>query len=412
MKILLICADFGIPIFGNKGSSVHVRELAGAFNRCGHQVTIAAPVGSSSADVPSPMSDVEFMQIPLSKRSRQAAKLVRSYMDAVGVDNSIGSDVRKFLYDQELEQTLLERFGSAPPDLVYVRASPFSVAGLRLSEVLKRPLFAELNAPIAQEHSRYRSTSFGELALAAEQKLVSVADAVFCVSEELGQYVKSLGKDPERIHVLPNGVNPFFFEDHGIEGGRTGEGEWGDGPVLGFVGTMRPWHGMDLMPMLLKKLRPRFPGLKLVIVGESPLQQELYAKLAQYGLEGCAVFTGARPYGDIPALIMQFDIALAPYSIPDHSFYFSPMKIFEYMACGVPVVAARIGQIEDIIVDGENGLLYTPEQLDELADKCTKLIENPSYAHALGVKAQQFIRDTHTWDHNAERIISIFRSLC
>ena len=182
--------------------------------------------------------------------------------------------------------------------------------------------------------------------------------------------------------------------------------------MLGFVGTMRPWHGMDLMPLLLKELRPRFPGLKLVIVGESPLQQELYAKLAQYGLEECAVFTGAKPYGDIPALIRRFDIALAPYSMPDHSFYFSPMKIFEYMACAVPVVAARIGQIEDIIDDGENGLLYTPEELDELADKCTRLLENPSYAHALGVKAQQFIRETYTWDHNAERILSVFRSLC
>jgi glycosyltransferase involved in cell wall biosynthesis len=231
MRILFICADFGIPILGNKGSSVHVRELAGAFNRCGHQVTIAAPEGTSAADGPSPMSDVEFMQIPLSKKNRQAAKLVRNYTNAVGVDNSIGSDVRKFLYDQELEQMLLDRFGSAPPDLVYVRASPFSVAGLRLSEVLKRPLFVEMNAPIAQEQSTYRSTSFLELALAAELKLVSEADAVFCVSGELGQYVKSLGVDSGRIHVLPNGVNPFFFENHGVAERVTGESDWGSGPV-------------------------------------------------------------------------------------------------------------------------------------------------------------------------------------
>jgi glycosyltransferase involved in cell wall biosynthesis len=412
MKVLFVCADFGIPILGGKGSSVHVRELAAAFNRCGHQITIVAPVGSPDAESMPSMNHVDFMHIPLNKKSKQAAKLVKNYTHELGVDNTIGSDVRKFLYDQELEQTLLDRFGDAPPDLIYVRASPFSMAGTRLSEVLNRPLIVEMNAPIADEQARYRSTSFAELALAAERKLIGRADAVCCVSEELGQYVESLGIDPRRVHVLPNGVSPFFFDHDRAEANAMDARQWGDGPVLGFVGTMRPWHGMDLMPLLLKKLRPRYPGLKLVIVGTSPLQEDLYAKLAQQGLEECVIFVGARPYREIPALIRGFDIALAPYSIPDHSFYFSPMKVFEYMACGVPVIAARIGQIKDIVVEGENGLLYTPERLEELAGKCIRLLENPSFAHSLGIKAKQFIRENHTWDHNAERIISIFRSLC
>ena len=76
-------------------------------------------------------------------------------------------------------------------------------------------------------------------------------------------------------------------------------------------------------------------------------------------------FTGAVPHEEIPAWLGHFDVALAPYRPTEHAFYFSPLKLFEYMACGVPTVAARLGQIEEVVRHGETGLLYTPGQLDE-----------------------------------------------
>ncbi|MEN8207502.1 MAG: hypothetical protein ABFS24_16085, partial [Pseudomonadota bacterium] len=90
MKILFICADFGIPVFGSKGASVHVRELAAAFSRCGHQVTIAGPVGSSTAGDTATIGNIEFMQIPLSHESKSCSKLVKNYVKAIGVENTIG----------------------------------------------------------------------------------------------------------------------------------------------------------------------------------------------------------------------------------------------------------------------------------------------------------------------------------
>jgi glycosyltransferase involved in cell wall biosynthesis len=104
-------------------------------------------------------------------------------------------------------------------------------------------------------------------------------------------------------------------------------------------------------------------------------------------------------------------VALAPYSRPDHDFYFSPLKLFEYMACGVPVVAAALGQIEEIVRDGETGLLYPPGEQDALLAACDRLLTDPDLRRRLGWVAAKEIHNHYTWDHNAERVVELARHL-
>jgi glycosyltransferase involved in cell wall biosynthesis len=122
-------------------------------------------------------------------------------------------------------------------------------------------------------------------------------------------------------------------------------------------------------------------------------------------------FAGAVPHEEIPEWIGRFDVALAPYSRPEHPFYFSPLKLFEYMACGVPTVAARLGQIEEIVRHGETGLLYPPGELDELAAACDGLLSDLALRKRLGQAATEEVHRCYTWDHNAERIVKLVQSL-
>jgi glycosyltransferase involved in cell wall biosynthesis len=148
-----------------------------------------------------------------------------------------------------------------------------------------------------------------------------------------------------------------------------------------------------------------------VIVGDGPLRAELERSLQERRLKGSAVFTGALPHDEIAGLIRQFDLALAPYPELNHAFYFSPLKIFEYMACGVPVVAARVGQIVEVVKDGVTGLLYPPGDLETLTAACERLLGDSGLRRRLGQAAAEVIVGQYTWDHHAAHLTELARSI-
>ena len=149
----------------------------------------------------------------------------------------------------------------------------------------------------------------------------------------------------------------------------------------------------------------------MIIAGDGQLRGDLEREFKKRGLTKQVRFTGALAHEEIPAVIRQFDIALAPYPRHNHDFYFSPLKLFECMACGVPVVAANLGQISEVVTDGKTGLLYPPGNLDGLVGQCEKLLANPGSRAAIGNAAAKLVRQEFTWDHNATRVAKLARKL-
>jgi glycosyltransferase involved in cell wall biosynthesis len=411
VKILYLCPDLGIPVLGRKGASVHVRELVAAFGRTGHSVVLAAPLLNKSPWEKPAELEAQLLHAPPAPDVVSAFYGLKAFNERLGIVDSLPGELRRILYDQDFAAQLKRRFENHAPDFIYERASLYSTAGVLLARELERPLIMELNSPLSVEQATYRATGFGDLAARAERWTLARADAVLAVSTPLRDYAISLGAEPDRVHVIPNGVDPELF--------KPGEPElevrrrWGldDDPVLGFVGGLRPWHGVEALPALLDRLVSRYPGLRLVIVGDGPLRGELEHELRERGLARSAVLTGSLPHEEVAALIHQFDVALAPYSRPDHDFYFSPLKLFEYMACGVPVVAAALGQIEEVVRDGETGLLYPPGQQDALLAACERLLSDPDLRQRLGRMAAKEIHNHYTWDRNSERVIELARHL-
>lgn len=412
MRILYVCADFGIPILGRKGAAVHVRELVGAFSRAGHSVIVAAPV-----EMKSPWEKPATLQAPLLRikpgpESATVVAEIDAFTQALGVSETLPSELRRILYDRQLAADLERRFKAAPPDFVYERASLYSTAGVKLADALGVPLLVEVNAPLALEQAAYRGSELATLALAAERKTLSLADAVLAVSTHLRDYVVSLGAEESRVHVVPNGVDARVFRPGPRDPALKDRFGLNGGPVLGFVGGLKPWHGLEFLPPLLERLVASRPDTCLLIVGDGPLRGELESDLKARGVAGNATFTGSLPHEDVSSLIRHFDAALAPYPEPSgHSFYFSPLKLFEYMACAVPVVGARIGQIAEVVSDGETGLLYPPGELDGLTAACERLLADPPLRERLGRAGAEHVRSRYTWEGNAARVAALARSL-
>src|SRR5215211_321556 len=377
-----MCPDLGIPVLGRKGASVHVRELVAAFGRAGHSVVLAAPLLNKSPWEEPAELEAQLLHAPPAPDVVSAFYGLKAFNETLGIEDSLPGELRRILYDKDLAAQLKRRFENHAPDFIYERASLYSTAGVLLARDLERPLIVELNSPLSVEQATYRTTGLGDLAARAERWALARADAVLAVSTPLRDYAISLGAEQDRVHVVPNGVDPELFKPG--EPDLEVRKRWGldDDPVLGFVGGLRPWHGVEVLPALRERR-----------LGRS------------------AVLTGSLPHEEVAALIHQFDVALAPYSRPDHDFYFSPLKLFEYMACGVPVVAAALGQIEEVVRDGETGLLYPPGQQDALLAACERLLSHPDLRRRLGRMAAKEIHNHYTWDRNSERVIELARHL-
>jgi glycosyltransferase involved in cell wall biosynthesis len=422
VKILYLCPDLGIPVLGRKGASVHVRELIAALQRAGHRVTLAAQMLHKSPwDKPAEIN-APVLQVRPAPGALAAVQTFKAFNELIGVENSLPGELRRILYNEELAGELRRRFDNDPPDFIYERASLYATAGVALARSFGVPLIVELNAPLAVEQTTYRATGFGELAAHAERWSLTHADAVVVVSSGLRAHVASLGVKAEKIHVLPNGVNPeLFFPSNNrarqpvplrAAAARRNDGAHDTSrPTLGFVGGLRPWHGVEVLPELLARLNRRHRGLRLVIAGDGQLRSSLERDFRKRGLERSVTFTGLIPHEEIPATIRGFDVALAPYPRPQHDFYFSPLKLFEYMACGVPVVAARIGQIAEVVTDGKTGLLYPPGDLDALESRCDELLGSARRRTALGRAAARLVHQQFTWEINAARVGELARAL-
>jgi len=143
---------------------------------------------------------------------------------------------------------------------------------------------------------------------------------------------------------------------------------------------------------------------RLVIVGKGPMQQWIEGFIAGAGIGDHVSMLGWVDYADLPEAIAGFDVAVAPY--PDHQdFYFSPLKVFEYMAMGLPLVASNVGQIQQIVRHQRNGLLVAPESPAAIASAIRALRSDTDLKCRLG-KAARTTSLNNTWSDNARMAVA------
>ncbi len=225
------------------------------------------------------------------------------------------------------------------------------------------------------------------------------ADVVACGSEEVAAQIVNLGVEETRLVITPTGVDSEVFssESNGTSV-RTRLG-LGDRFVVGWVGSFRRFHALDQAVIALAGLE----GVTLLLVGDGPERRRIEELAQAHGVD--AICTGTVAYHEIPAHLAAMDCALV-LAAPDAAFHYSPLKLAEYLAAGVPVVAPRAGSLPEQLQDGVDALLTTPGDALELRNAVLRLRDEPGERARLGRAGQAAATERWSWDRSVERVMA------
>ena len=291
------------------------------------------------------------------------------------------------------------------PDAIYERANIYMLSGVWAARLFSLPLLLEVNAPLTEERGKFDGLAMPSFARWTEEMAWRSASYVLPVTAVLASIIERAGVPPSRIVVTSNGVNVQDFRVVAPEIRPCLPKSFGPGPVLGFVGYVRAWHGLPQVVDLLAQ-DAALATANLLIVGDGPGTAALVQRAQQLGVADRVWVAGLVERDGLAAYISTFDIALQP----EVTLYASPLKLFEYMALNRAIIAPDAANIREILTHQTDALLFEPNNPDSLASAVRKLVADNALRARLGAGAAEKIhRDDITWARNARRVIALVR---
>lgn len=368
------------------GQYVHLEEMVRALRGLGHEVVICGPAAVESEPFG---AEAGFIDV-----------LKRALPNAVYELMELGYAVLDYL-------RLARAIRQHRPDCIYERYQLYVPSGVWAKRRFGLPMLLEINAPLFEQRCEFGGIALKGLARWTETFAWRGADMALPVTRALSDIVADAGVERTRMHVIPNGVNlerfgtvPPLAEAKralGLEG-RT---------VLGFTGFMREWHCLEeVLDVLLKA--PADDPWHLLAVGDGPARQSLEAKARRLGIADRLTVTGIVERDQVARYVAAFDIALQTAIVP----YASPLKLFEYLVMGRPIVSPAVPSSTEVLTDGENALLYDPKDMESLKATIERLLADRPLRERLGAAARDTIfKRKLTWDDHARTVVGLFERL-
>jgi glycosyltransferase involved in cell wall biosynthesis len=303
---------------------------------------------------------------------------------------------------------------SERPDALFLRNELYNFSAGFVARLLRIPVVLEVDCPAAFEHRKmalHKRLTPPLIPEAIERWNWKNSRAIITISDLLKEYMVRAGVPPEKITVVPNGADPGVFRPRaGAAETRRNLGIPGNAVVVGWIGSLFGWSGLENLLAISRRLLELRGGVVLLFVGGGRNREVIESHFRREDL-GVRVFcTGTVPYGDVPRFLNVMDVVVVPY--PRHPFWYpSSMKLFEYMSARKAVVASDVPQVRDVIRDGWNGFLFDPDDAGDFSGKVLRLADSAALRRRFAGRARRTILESYTWIGHARRMEAVFRDV-
>jgi glycosyltransferase involved in cell wall biosynthesis len=298
-------------------------------------------------------------------------------------------------------------------DAVMERYYNFGGEGIRAAHERGVPSLLEVNSPL-KDHPRSLKSAIDRILLVRPMKRLRdeqcrkasalVTPLPSIVSEEVPR---------EKVHRVSWGANVARFRpDVSAKELDIPEGS----RVVVFSGSFRPWHGADVLVAAAPRVLARAPDAFFLLLGSGPSWEAARSAVEKLGITGRCLLTGAVPYDEMPSCLKGARVGIAPYQ-PSRlgqmklGFYWSPLKIFEYMAMAIPVVTLDVPPLAEIVRPGREGLLVAEGDAEALAESILALLADPVRARTMGESGRARVVALYSWQRHCEQLESILKGL-
>jgi glycosyltransferase involved in cell wall biosynthesis len=371
-----------------KGASTHIQHFVSGLVAAGHSVLLATPIA------PGLSSEDQFA----------GARHMR-----LGTPGS-GNFLWRALEFGEQVARIAEAEG--PFDVAHYRSVWSGFALLMARDRLGYATLFEANSlPSVELPFHYpdlRGLATLDKIRRLERTVLAESDAILCVSRVTRTFLTGCGARARRIEVVPNGVDPSAFAVTPLPASKDRV------PTLLYIGTLADWQGLATAVEALPRLLERGPvRLRIVGRGRSRQRKELLRRVRRLGLETHVSVEPGVPHEEVPALIAQADICLAPLGYNDRNVVQGccPLKLLESAACGRPIVASNLPVVRELLREERDALLVPPDAPDALAAAVLRLLGQPRLARRLADHAARRVRTHFTWTRAQERLLKLYERL-
>jgi len=363
------------------GMSVHIEQLVSALRARGHDVRVVGPTSGE-------------------KKAGGSGGLEKLSDTLRAILPAAAFELLELAYNIPAYRRLRREAEAFRPDVLYERNNLYLLAGLWLKRRLRLPMILEINAPLFEERNRFGKLKLKGAAQRAERALWQGADAALPVTQVLADMVAKI-RGSRGMHVIHNGADLDQAPKSDLKARLGLEGK----VVLGFVGFVRPWHGLEWAIRALPRLSA---NVELLVVGDGPAQQSLEQEAEALGVGQRVHFVGRVPHQDIASYVQTFDIALQTKAVA----YASPLKMFEYMALGRAIIAPDQPNLCEILKPDIDALLFDPADETSFFSALERLSWDQELRARLGAAARRSVEETpFTWAENARRVEEIAQGL-
>ena len=379
MRILYFSPHPFLNLSDPSGYGTHMREVIFALRKKGHTVETCI-IGGEKPD-----GSLNF-QINSSKKKWVKHFLGRAVWQLI-------RDFRFYLFSSSIEKKLIKSIEEHKPELIYERGCYMLNSGASIAKKYSIQYYLELNAPLIQEKIELQYASlFDFLAEKHLKQQLAKCDKLIVVSSSLKNFYKNYISS-DKIVVTPNAINPdnlrinpalkteiqakFKITDNDI--------------IIGFVGSIFPYHGVDKIISALPSLSS---NLKLLIVGGGEIIPQLKNQASSLNILERVIFVGNVGHSEVFTYLNLMHITLLPHT----KSYCSPVKIFEYGAAGKAIVSVDEVGVSDVMQNNLDGLLFEPGNKDEMINKIKLFVLDKPLRDSCATHFQDKVLKQYTWD--------------